>query len=120
LGASPEANRRRSWILAWSVPPYLALAFYGTIAVFHGAHGPALPEAVEALVARAFMVGALVAGWSCACGPVCCVVALVLLSKDRWRKDRSSLERFMLTVLVLGSWLAWVASFVAFARIVNT
>src|SRR6476469_9521153 len=103
--AATRSSRRRRWILVCSLPGYLALVAFALMAWAQSSHLD-VPDAL-ALVMVPFAVLSVVA-WALA--PFVTVVDLVLLLRDPWRRERPRRERVRLTLLVLGSPVAWFLS----------
>ena len=97
-----KRTRRRNWIVALSLPGYLALLTFALAAWLEASHLD--PPEWLTLVVVAF---GLLTVLSWALTPFFVLFDLVLLLRDPWRRERSRLERVGLTLLVLGSPVAW-------------
>jgi len=103
--AATRSSRRRRWIVACALPGYVALVAFALMAWAQSSHVDT-PDALV-LVMVPFAVLSVLA-WALA--PFVTVVDLVLLLRDPWRRERSRRERVRLTLLVLGSPVAWFLS----------
>jgi hypothetical protein len=84
------------------LPGFFALALFALMAVLQSAR-------IGALDLVTFPVGLIgIASWGGA--PICTLVALWLLFRDPWRRQRSRGERIGLRLIALGSPLAWFGS----------
>ena len=97
-----RARRRRKWILAFSLPGFVALVMFALMA--------SLPVgSSEWWLLVAMPVGVVgVFCWGVA--PFLAVIGIVLLLWDPWRRQRSRRERAWLRLLVFGSPVAWLLS----------
>lgn len=97
-----RARRRRKWILAFSLPSFVALVTFALMA--------SLPVgSSEWWLLVAMPVGVVgVFCWGSA--PFLAVIGIVLLLWDPWRRQRSRRERALLRVSVFGSPVAWFLS----------
>jgi hypothetical protein len=98
-------RRRRRWIVVWSLPGFLALGVFALMGALESA-GVSQSDALFPVMFPIVLVG--VASWGL--GPFCTVVALWLLFRDPWRRERPKRERVQLRLLVWGSPVAWFAS----------
>ena len=103
-----EARRRRRrhwWIVAWSLPGFCALGVFALMAALQSAH----LDPSDAWMLVTIPIGLIgVASWGF--GPFCTLVALWLLFRDPWRRERPRWERIRLRLLVWGSPVAWFGS----------
>jgi hypothetical protein len=88
-----------------SLPGYVALGAFALMAWGQSSYLN-LPDAL-ALVMVPFLILSVPA-WAVA--PFVTVVDLVLLLRDPWRRERPRRERIWLTLVVLGSPVAWFLS----------
>jgi hypothetical protein len=88
LDPAAEAKRRRQWMVAWSLPGFVALGVFTLLAAVASA-GVSRADAWEPLALAVALIG--VASW--ALGPFCTLVALWLLCRDPWRRQRPRGER---------------------------
>jgi hypothetical protein len=98
-------RRRRRWIVAWSLPGFLACGVFALMGALESS-GASQSDALFPLMFPIVLAG--VASWGV--GPFCTLVALWLLFRDPWRRDRARRERISLRLLVWGSPIAWVGS----------
>lgn len=98
-------RKRRRWIVRWSLPGFFALGGFALMAAFQSADTN-VSDAWMILTFPIALIG--VASW--AFGPFCTLIALWLLFRDPWRRQRPRAERIALTLLVLGSPVAWMGS----------
>lgn len=100
-----KRRRRRYWIVACSLPGYVALVALGLMAWGESSHvDPSEP--LMFVIEPLLLVG--VASWGLA--PFFVLFALVILLRDPWRGERPRSERVGLTLLVFGSPVAWFLS----------
>ena len=103
--AATRSSRRRRWIVVCALPGYIALVAFALMAWGQASHVDT-PDALV-LVMVPFAVLSVLC-WGLA--PFVTIVDLVLLLRDPWRRERSRRERVRLTLLVLGSPVAWFLS----------
>lgn len=105
LTNAAKARRRRNWIVALSLPGYLALTTFGLMAVIQSADfDPA--EWLTLIALPVVVVGVL----SWALGPFFSLISLVMFLWDLSRRDRRRRERVLHIFVVLGSVVAWILS----------
>src|SRR5258706_15130878 len=97
-----RARRRRKWIVAFSLPGFVALVTFALMAWLQAGSSElwlvvTLPVAVVGVFC-----------WALA--PFLAVIGIVLLLRDPWRRQRSRRERAWLRLLVFGSPVAWFVS----------
>ena len=97
-----KARRRRKWIVAFSLPGYVALITFAMMAALQASHLDP-PEWTTLIFFPFAVVGVFFWGT----GPGFFLINLFMLLRDPWRRGRSRRERIGLTVLVLGSPVAW-------------
>jgi hypothetical protein len=98
-------RRRRNWIIALSLPCYLAMVMFGLMASLQ----TIVSTASDAWMLPGMFIGLVgVASW--AFGPILWLIALVVFAIDLWRHRRSRLERLFLTFFLVGSPVAWFVS----------
>jgi hypothetical protein len=98
-------RRRRRWIVMCSLPGYVALATFALIAWMQSSRLD-LPEPFDVVM----MPFALISMLSWGLAPFFTLFALVILLWDLWRRERPCSERAWLTLVVLGSPVAWFLS----------
>jgi ABC-type polysaccharide/polyol phosphate export permease len=97
-----RARRRRKWIVAFSLPGFVALVGFALMAWLQVGSSEwwllvTVPVGVVAVFCWVF-------------APFLAVIGLVLLLRDPWRRQRSRRERAWLRLLVFGSPVAWFLS----------
>jgi hypothetical protein len=97
-----KRRRRRSWIVVCALPGYITLVAFGLIASMQASHFDPPDWTMLAIVP--FGVIAMLS-WGLA--PFVALAGIILLWRDRWRRERSPRERVGLTLLALGSPVAW-------------
>jgi uncharacterized BrkB/YihY/UPF0761 family membrane protein len=98
-----KRGRRRAWIVVCALPGYLTLAAFGFIALMQASRFDPPDWAMLAIVPFG-----VIAMLSWALAPFFALCGIILLWRDRWRRERSRRERVGLTLLALGAPLAWV------------
>ena len=97
-----RAKRRRTWIVALSLPGFVGLMTFALMAwLQQGSSEWWLLVTVPVGVIAVFC-------WGCA--PFLAVIGIVLFLWDPWRRQRSWRERAWLRSLVFGSPVAWFLS----------
>jgi hypothetical protein len=101
----PKHRRRRKWIIALSVPGYVAFVTFALMASTQRI----LSDLSDAWLIPSMFIGLIsVASWGFA--PILTVIALVVFLIDVWRHRRPRRERVFLTLLLIGSPVAWFLS----------
>ena len=100
-----KRRRRRNWIVACSLPGYVAFFAFALVAWMQTLH----LEPPDSLILVTVAFGTItMLSWALA--PFFVVIALVMLLRDRWRRERPRRQRMYLTLLVMGSPVAWILS----------
>jgi hypothetical protein len=88
--------------VAWSLPGFFALGLFALMAALQSAQ-------LNPSDLVAFLIGLIgISSWGFA--PFCTLIALWLLFRDRWRRERPRAERILLRLVVYGSPVAWIGS----------
>ena len=101
----PKDRRRRNWIVALSVPGYVALVMFALMALLQ----PSLSHLSDAWTLATMPIGLIsVLSWGFA--PILAAIALVVFVIDAWQHRRPRRERAFLALLLVGSPVAWFLS----------
>jgi hypothetical protein len=100
-----KARRRRSWIVAFALPGFVALIAFALMAWLQSSH----LDPPEALLLVTLPIGVIsMLCWGL--GPFFFIADVIMFFRDPWRRQRPRHERVWLKVVVFGSPIAWFLS----------